>query len=91
VAIQMDVLACASSFIAAYFDGVPMLTSILLLLPNQRPPKTNNAPTIRITKITRTATIPVLAALLPLSAISFPPDFDRTSANHDPLASCLRT
>jgi hypothetical protein len=73
VAIQMDVLACASSFIAPYFDGEPMLTSILLSPPNHRPPNTNKAPTTRITKITRTATMPVLAVLLPLSAISFPP------------------
>src|SRR5687768_7417216 len=46
-----------------------MFTSILLSPPNHRPPNTNNAATTRITKITRTATIPVLAALL-LSAIS---------------------
>src|SRR5215216_4414768 len=48
-----------------------MLTSILLSPPNQRPPNTNNAATTRITKITRTAMIPVLAVLLVSSAISF--------------------
>src|SRR6185369_8485540 len=80
VSIQMDVLACESSFIGlrrvlrnrfSYFDGVPMFTSTRLLPVNHRPPNTNNAPTTRITKITRTATIPALAVLLPLSAISF--------------------
>ena len=65
-------LACeSSSSSGVYFEGVPMLTSIRLSPPNQRPPNTNNAATTRITKITRTAMIPVLAVLLPLSAISF--------------------
>jgi hypothetical protein len=53
-----------------YFAGVPMFTSIRLSEQNHRPPKTKNPATTIITNITRTATIPVLAALL-FSAILF--------------------
>src|SRR5436190_22311031 len=54
---------------AIYFDGVDIFTSTFLVPPLKiRPPKTNRAAKMIITKITKTATTPVLPPLL-LSAI----------------------